>query len=79
MKSSKNIGIVGGGILGMTLALRLSQKGFNVTLLESDPNTGGLASPCRIGNYTWDRFYHVMLASDSNLINLLEELNLKGQ
>lgn len=28
-------GIVGGGILGMTLALRLAQQGKQVTLFES--------------------------------------------
>ncbi|MFX0204163.1 MAG: FAD-dependent oxidoreductase [Candidatus Hodarchaeota archaeon] len=78
-RSRKKIGIVGGGLLGMTLALRLSQKGFKITLLEAATRTGGLACPTKIGDYIWDRFYHVMLASDSNLINLLEELNLTGQ
>jgi len=74
--SSKSIGIVGGGLLGMTLALRLSEKGYRVTLVEAAPRTGGLASPAQIDGYFWDQFYHVLLNSDSNLLNLLEELNL---
>lgn len=74
--TKKTVGIVGGGLLGMTLALRLRQTGFKVTLIEAAARTGGLASPCKIGDYTWDQFYHVVLLSDSNLLRLLEELNL---
>ena len=40
----------------MTLALRLSQKGFDVSIIESAPELGGLASSCQIGKYVWDRF-----------------------
>jgi protoporphyrinogen oxidase len=68
--------VVGGGILGMYLALRLRQRGVEVTLLESNPATGGLASPAAIGPYEWDRFYHVILLSDANLLSLLDELGL---
>jgi protoporphyrinogen oxidase len=76
---TKTIGIVGGGILGMTLALRLAQQGFKVTILEASDKLGGLAAPCKIGPYTWDRFYHVILMSDSNTLDLLEELDLTDQ
>lgn len=75
----KTVGIVGGGILGMTLALRLSQRGFKVTLMEASESLGGLASPLRIGPFTWDQFYHVMLLSDSNLLGLIDELQLSAQ
>lgn len=75
----KKIGIVGGGLLGMTLALRLLEQSFQVTLIESSRNLGGLASPCKIGNYTWDQFYHVILLSDKDLLSLLQKLNLKGK
>ena len=63
----------------MTLALRLSEKGFKVTLFEAAAYPGGLASPTEIGDYTWDQFYHVILLSDSNLLQLLQELNLTEQ
>lgn len=71
-----SIGIVGGGLLGMTLALRLAEKGFRITLIEGDSRTGGLAAPMKIGDYTWDRFYHVILMSDTNFLELLALLNL---
>jgi len=76
---NRKIAIVGAGFLGMTLALRLAEKGYNITLIEGREQIGGLASPCKIGNYTWDRFYHVILLSDSNTIGLLKELNLAEQ
>ncbi len=71
-----NVGIVGGGMLGLTLALRLRQQGFDVTVFEGAPSAGGLASPASIGPYTWDRFYHVILLSDGHLRSLLEELGI---
>ena len=63
-------------MLGMTLAARLAQAGHRVTLLEAAPSTGGLTAACRHGDYTWDRFYHVILMSDLRLRALLDELGL---
>jgi protoporphyrinogen oxidase len=74
-----DVAIVGGGVLGMTLALRLRAAGHNVTLLEGASAPGGLAAPQTLGGFTWDRFYHVILMSDSNLRALLEELGLDGR
>ncbi|HEX6107010.1 MAG TPA: NAD(P)/FAD-dependent oxidoreductase [Gemmatimonadales bacterium] len=73
------IAIVGGGILGMTLALRLQGEGRQVTILEAAPETGGLTITQEIAGYTWDRFYHVILLSDTNLRGLLDELDLSGR
>ena len=70
-------GIVGGGILGMTLALRLAQQGKQVTLFESSDRLGGLADAWKLGDITWDRHYHVILLSDTHLRSLLRELDLE--
>ncbi|MEO6682743.1 MAG: FAD-dependent oxidoreductase, partial [Ginsengibacter sp.] len=61
---SKSWGIVGGGIMGMTLALRLAQEGHQVTIYEAGPELGGLVSSWKMGNVEWDKFYHVILLSD---------------
>jgi protoporphyrinogen oxidase len=74
-----SIGIVGGGILGMTLAHRLAAQGHEVTLIEAAPAPGGLAAPQELGGFTWDRFYHVTLLSDLNLRALLVELGLEDR
>ena len=73
---SRSWGIVGGGLLGMTLALRLSKAGDRVTIFEDGPALGGLAAPWQLGDVTWDRHYHVTLLSDLALRGLLEELGL---
>lgn len=60
----------------MTLAAKLTRQGHRVTILEAASRSGGLAAPARIGGYTWDRFYHVVLGSDGFLHALLEELGM---
>jgi protoporphyrinogen oxidase len=79
MMSRERIAIVGGGMLGMTLAHRLAQAGSDVTVLEGAPNLGGLASAWNLGPVVWDRHYHVTLLSDSRLRALLAELGLESE
>ena len=69
-------GIVGGGLLGLTLAYRLAQQGRRVTLLEAADHLGGLADAWRLGDVVWDRHYHVTLLSDKYLRAILTELDL---
>ena len=70
--------IAGGGMLGLTLALRMAKQGHDVTLIEAGPSLGGLASIWKLGDVMWDRHYHVTLMSDSRLLNLIEEIGLSG-
>jgi protoporphyrinogen oxidase len=71
--------VVGGGLLGLTLALRLQAQGDEVTVYESAPEIGGLAAPWRLGDVTWDRHYHVTLYSDRATRALLAELGLDDE
>lgn len=75
--SKQNWAIIGGGMLGMTLAYRLAQQGQQVTLFEGAAELGGLASTWQLDNVTWDRHYHVTLLSDLTLRSLLCELHLE--
>lgn len=68
--------IVGGGMLGLTSALLLSDRGHDVTVYETQPSFGGLAAAWSIGDVIWDRHYHVTLASDSAVLGLLDRLDL---
>jgi protoporphyrinogen oxidase len=69
--------IAGGGMLGLTLASRLARAGHSVTVFEAAPAVGGLASSWEIGDAVWDKFYHVILASDIHTRQLLRELRLE--
>jgi protoporphyrinogen oxidase len=79
MPDQKSWGIIGGGILGMTLALRLSQQGYKVTIFESAEKPGGLTQSWEMDGVTWDRFYHVILMSDLNTRRIIEELGLENE
>jgi protoporphyrinogen oxidase len=73
------VGIVGGGILGTVLALRLQQAGAQVTLLERGPSLGGLAGAFDFGGHRIDRFYHVIVPSDERMLGLVDELGLQDE
>src|SRR6516225_12017291 len=72
-------GIVGGGLLGLTLAHRLRRQGLDVTVFEAADQLGGLAAAWDLGGVVWDRHYHVTLLSDTWLRALLEELGLEQE
>ena len=79
MNKKESYGIVGGGMLGLTLALRLAQKGKKVTVIEAGPSVGGLASPWSFGGITWDKFYHVILMSDLRLRSVLKDIGIENE
>jgi len=70
-------GVIGGGVLGMTIAHRLRQDGDSVTLFEATDHLGGLADSWQLNDVTWDRHYHVTLLSDRYWLQILSELGLK--
>ncbi len=78
MAENKTWGIIGGGILGMTQALRLSEKGYKVTIFESAGKAGGLASSWEMDGIVWDKFYHVILMSDLHTRKILKEIGLEN-
>ncbi len=77
--SAPSTAIVGGGMLGLTLALRLAERGERVTLFEAAESFGGLAEAWQIGDVTWDRHYHVTLYSDTIVRGLVADLGLEHE
>lgn len=64
--------------MGLTLALRLAERGKKVTVYEASDRLGGLADAWQVGDLTWDRHYHVTLLSDAHLRQLLKDLGLEN-
>ena len=73
------VGIVGGGILGMTSALRLAEAGVRVAVYERAPDLGGLVGSFDFEGRPVDRFYHVNLPTDDRVLGLAEELGLRDR
>jgi protoporphyrinogen oxidase len=80
MPLSKNsrIAVIGGGILGLTLAYKLSGQGYQVKVLEWSPEFGGLASGLHIAGSDLEKYYHHVFKSDTHFLELLKELKLDG-
>lgn len=81
MALSKNskIAIIGGGILGLTLAHKFSKLGHRVTVLEKSSEFGGLASGLMIEGSELEKYYHHIFKSDTAFQELLKELGLIDQ
>lgn len=71
--------VVGGGMLGLSTAWRLAERGADVTVLEAGEALGGLTSAWSLGDVTWDKYYHVTLLSDTRLRALLSEVQLEQE
>lgn len=74
-----NIGIVGGGITGLTAAYRLSKAGHSVTVFEKEKILGGLASAIDFSGAKLDRIYRHIFKSDLHFVKLVEELGLSDK
>src|SRR4051794_39796038 len=74
--AGKKIGILGGGITGLTAAFYLLREGADVTVIEARPQLGGLATYFDFGPFHWDKFYHCILTSDKPLHQLITDLGL---
>jgi protoporphyrinogen oxidase len=68
-----NIAIIGGGIMGVTLAYKLAQQGHQITVYERGDNLGGLAGFMLYDGVRMDRFYHTILTSDMSMQTLINE------
>ncbi len=75
----KHIGVIGGGIAGLTTAYRLATAGHNVTLWERDTEVGGLARAFPVAGTHLEHFYHHLFQSDHEIAALMEELGIRDK
>ncbi len=60
----------------MAAGYDLLRAGLRVTILETAPDFGGLASSFRLEGLPIERFYHFICRSDRHLLNFINELGL---
>lgn len=68
--------ILGAGAAGLTLAVNLALAGDHVTVIEREPQPGGLAAGFAVGDTTLEKFYHHLFESDTAIIALLKKIGL---
>jgi len=82
LPEKKSVVVVGAGLAGLACAYELSQRGFQVTLLEKSPQLGGkIASwDIQVGEDTFrmEHGFHGFFPQYYNFNRLLEELNAKN-
>jgi len=59
--TARRVAVVGGGLAGVTAALRLADAGHSVTVFEARPRLGGLTYSFRRGDLYVDNGQHVFL------------------
>lgn len=75
----EQIGIVGGGIAGLTAAYRLAKAGQRVTLWERGSRLGGQAAAFSVQGNDLEYFYHHLFQSDREIVALIEELGISDK
>lgn len=70
----KKVGIVGGGITGLTCAYRLARAGHEVELYEKGEELGGLAGSFTHGDFIFDYGPHEFCTEDPLLIATLKDV-----
>jgi squalene-associated FAD-dependent desaturase len=68
--------VIGGGLAGLSAALRLADAGREVTLLEAKPKLGGLTHSFRHGDLDVDNGQHVFMRCCTSYRTLLERLGV---
>ncbi|HEU5438373.1 MAG TPA: NAD(P)/FAD-dependent oxidoreductase [Ktedonobacterales bacterium] len=84
--AAETYAVLGGGVLGLTAALRLAERGHRVTVFEREAEPGGLAAGFRVvptdgaeagADGVWlEKFYHHLFRSDRAIVGLIHELGL---
>lgn len=70
------IAIVGGGMTGLVAGYRLLQQGNQVTIFEKNERVGGLLAGFEVNETYLEKAYHHIFKTDSDIINLIDELGL---
>ena len=75
VQNMKTIAIIGGGISGTVLSLKLSKENFKIILFEKQNFIGGLSSSLQIKNYSLDFGPHIIsLPSNSKIFYDIKDL-----
>jgi uncharacterized protein with NAD-binding domain and iron-sulfur cluster len=72
-----DVTVIGGGLAGMAAALRLAERGCQVSLYEAGDHLGGKASALRNGEDFNEHGFHIFPAWYHNIWQLVAELGIR--
>ena len=73
------VGVIGGGIAGLAAAYELTSQGHFVEVFEQADFLGGQASTFEVSGGRLERGYHHLFTSDTDITDLIEELDLEDR
>jgi squalene-associated FAD-dependent desaturase len=73
---TRQVAVIGGGLAGITAALRCADAGCQVTLFEARPQLGGLTHSFSRGQLRVDNGQHVFLRCCTSYLALLDRLGV---
>ena len=73
------VGIIGGGIAGLAAAYELTKQGHFAEVFEQSGFLGGQASTFEVSGGRLERGYHHLFTSDTDITDLIEELDLEDR
>jgi len=68
--------VIGAGFTGLSAAWELARRGAQVTVLEADPEVGGLAGTFEVQGERLEKFYHHWFTNDEHVNDLVKELGV---
>lgn len=74
-----HVGVIGGGIAGLTAAYRFARRGYDVTLWEPGKRLGGQAAAFPVLGTALEYFYHHLFMSDRDIVRLMDDLGIADQ
>ena len=73
------INIIGAGITGLSAAYFFARKNYKVRIFEQASDVGGLAGSFSVNGTYLEKYYHHSFEGHTELIRLLDELNIKDR
>lgn len=75
----RDVIVIGGGIAGLSCALRLRAAGLDVELLEAQPQAGGNIQTSEIDGFRFERGPHTFMPSADDIFVLAAEVGIGDQ
>jgi protoporphyrinogen oxidase len=80
MANLRKVLIVGGGLTGLSAAYELSHRpGFEIRIVESGAQLGGLAGGFKLLGTTLEKSYHHLFLGDTSVLGLIRDVGLWEQ